>query len=349
MKSIKINNKLSFSQNLPPLVIAEISCNHSGSKKSLIKHIEIANKYGADLVKIQTYEASDITSPKKNKTLKIKKGLWKNKFYWDLYKKAQTPYSWHKDAFSFARKKGITLFSTPFSIKAVNFLENLKVSLYKISSFEITDLNLIDRIGKTKKPVIISTGMSSMREIKNAINCIKKYHSKIVVLHCVSGYPTPEKDAHLERINILKKELPGILIGLSDHTNNIKTSVASSLLGVVAIEKHFMISNKVKSEDKKFSILPTDLRLLKSETQKYFEFLGKKNLSIKKSEKDSLKFRRSIYAFKDLKKGKKITAKNICCLRPKIGIGSEFFFKIIGKKLKRNKKSYDPIRFSDLR
>ena len=278
MKKIKINNKLSFSQNYPPLIIAEISCNHGGNKNNLIKHIDAANKFGADLIKIQTYEADDITSPKKNETFKIKKGLWKNKYYWDLYKKAQTPYSWHKDAFNFARKKGITLFSTPFSIKAVDFLESLKVSLYKISSFEITDINLIDRIGKTKKPVIISTGMASMNEIKNAIKCIKKYHSKIVILHCVSGYPTPEKDAHLERINILKKKLPGVLIGLSDHTNNIKTSVASSILGVVAIEKHFMISNKIKSEDKKFSILPKDLRALKSETQKYFEFLGKKNL-----------------------------------------------------------------------
>jgi len=345
---IKINKKIFFSEKLPPKIIAEISCNHMGNKKLLIKHILAAKKAGADLVKIQTYEAKDITCNIKNNSFKNKKGLWKNNYLWDLYKKAETPFSWHKDIFQIAKKNNITLFSSPFSIRAVELLEKLNVELYKIASFEITDLNLINRVAQTKKPVIVSTGMASLKEIENAVKHIQKYHKKIILLHCVSGYPTPEKDANLSRINFLRKKFKNIKIGMSDHTNGINTSVAASMLGTVAIEKHFILSKKIKSEDNAFSIDPKDLIKLKQAVNKNFDFLGHNRNDIKKIEQDSVKFRRSIFASSNIKRNQKITKKNICCLRPKIGISADKYFKILGKKMKKNKSKFDPIYLGDI-
>jgi len=348
IKMIKINKKIIFSDKLPPKIIAEISCNHMGNKNLLIKHLLAAKKAGADLVKIQTYEAEDITCKIKNKNFKIKDGLWKNNYFWDLYKKAETPFAWHKEIFTIAKKNNITLFSSPFSVRAVELLEKLNVQLYKIASFEITDLNLINRVAQTKKPVILSTGMASLKEIENAVNCIKKYHKKIILLHCVSGYPTPEQDSNLLRINFLKKKFKNIHVGMSDHTNSINTSIAAGLLGVVAIEKHFILSKKINSEDNAFSINPKEMTELKKKIINNFSFLGHNRKDIKNSEKESLKFRRSIFASSRIKKNKKITKKDICCLRPKIGLSADQYFNIIGKKIKTNKEKFDPIYLKDI-
>ena len=185
---IKIDKNFSFDYKKKPLIIAEISGNHAGNKKKFLNLIIKASQNGADLVKIQTYEPDDITL--KNLNFKIKKGIWKGKELWELYKKACTPYEWHHDAFKVAKKYNINLFSTPFSLRALNFLERKKVNLYKISSFEITDLNLINEIAKTKKPIIISTGLSTISEIKQSLKVINRYHNKVIILHCVSEYPT---------------------------------------------------------------------------------------------------------------------------------------------------------------
>ncbi len=207
---IKISNKLSFSNLSPPLVIAEISANHCGNKSKFLKLIKLAHKNGADLIKIQTYEANDIVIKSNTAAYKIKKGIWKNKSMWELYNQAQTPYRWHKSAFELAKKIGATLFSSPFSIKAVNFLEKQNVKLYKIASLEITDLKLIETIAKTKKPIIISTGASNFKEVKQALKVINKYHNRVIILHCVSAYPTPLEKANLSRVIMLKKNLKKI-------------------------------------------------------------------------------------------------------------------------------------------
>ncbi len=347
MKKIIINKNLIFQDNQPSKIIAEISCNHLGKKNLLIKHILKAHESGADLIKIQTYEADDICLKSNHKNFQIKKGIWKGKYLWDLYDKAQTPYKWHRDIFIFAKKRGINLFSTPFSPKAVDFLEKLNVPLYKISSFEITDLNLVKKIAKTCKPVIVSTGMSTEREIKNAIKIIKKYHNKIILLHCVSGYPTPESEAHLNRMNLLKKKFKGIMVGLSDHTNDIKTSIVASTLGATVIEKHFILSKKIKSEDVSFSILPKQLNNLKKQIIENYKFLGNEQFQIKKSEKNSLNFRRSLFAKKNLKKNQVLRENDVVALRPKIGLSADKFYKILGKKIKVNKKKFSPILNSD--
>ena len=340
---IRINKKISFSEKKAPLIIAEISANHCGKKSLFLKHIKIAAKSGADLIKIQTYEPQDITINSKKSFFKIKKGIWRGQNYWTLYKKACTPFSWHKDAFLLAKKLKVTLFSTPFSERAVDFLEKFNVPLYKISSFEITDHALINKIASTKKPIILSTGMASLSEIKKAIKIIKKYHNKIIILYCVSGYPTPENESHISSIPFLKKALKTKLIGLSDHTNSINSTLASIAYNIVAVEKHFKISNKIKSPDAQFSIIPDDLKKLKKLSKIYFNCLGRPKKIIKKSEKESIKFRRSIFSSLKIKVGEKITKKNIIALRPKIGIDASKYFNILGKTAKLNIPKDSPI------
>ena len=329
--------------NLKPLIIAEISANHSGSKKKFLKLIRSAAMNGADLVKIQTYEAKDITLNN------YKVG---NLNLWNLYSKAKTPLNWHKDAFKLAKKLNIILFSTPFSVRAVQFLEKFNVRLYKISSFEITDLLLIDAIAKTKKPIILSTGMASLKEIDRAVNCIKKYHSKITILHCVSGYPTKEEDINLSRLVFMRQKYKEFNIGLSDHTDDINSSIASCCLGATFIEKHYILNKNDKSLDQKFSIDPKQLKKLSIFAKEiYKSLLNKKklnNLPNSKGESYSKLFRRSIFLTKNLNKGDKITLNNVSTFRPSIGIKSENIFKVIGKRVNKNKKKNEPLRYADL-
>lgn len=221
---INLNKKLKIGNNQRTLIIAEVSANHCGSKKNFINHILKAKEYGADLIKIQTYEPEDMIV---NKKFQIKKGLWKGKNLWNLYKKAQTPFDWHYDAFKVAKKNGIELFSTPFSIRALKFLNNFKPNIYKIASFELTDHRLVTEIAKKKKPIIMSTGLSSISEINAALKIIRRYHNKIILLYCVSGYPTPLEDINFKNIEKIKTNTKVELIGFSDHTKGIDASVAS--------------------------------------------------------------------------------------------------------------------------
>lgn len=341
---IKINKKISFDTSKRPLIIAEISGNHNGNKKLFLKHIKEAATNGADLVKIQTYEPKDITLDSKHKRFKIQEGIWKNKNLFDLYKNAHTPYKWHKDAFKLAKKLKIPLFSSPFSSRGVALLEKFNVPIYKLASLEITDFNLVIEIAKTRKPIIISTGCASINEIKECVKLINKYHNKIIILHSVTKYPTEDNKANILRILELKKNFKKNMIGLSDHTKNIFSSIAATSLGIVLIEKHFIINKNISSEDVKFSIDIKELKLLKLYTEKIFMMLNSKidqNLPNKKH-------RRSLFAKRDILKGSIIQKKDLNSLRPKIGLCSSNFFKIIGKKIKKNKKKDDPIYLKDI-
>lgn len=342
---IKINKNLSISNKNPPIVIAEISGNHTGKKSSFLNHIRLAKKNGADMVKIQTYEPEDITLNQRGKKFRMNSGTWKGKFLWDLYKKAHTPFSWHYDAFKLAKKLNITLFSSPFSKRAVDLLEEFKVPLYKVASFEITDLELIDYIARKRKPIIISTGMASLKEIKNAIKVIEKYHKKIIILYCVSGYPTKISEANISTIKIFKKLFKNYLIGISDHTNDIYSALAATSLGATVIEKHFILNKKMKSVDRSFSIDCTDLNNLKNFSKNIHLALGKPYIGPKKNEINSLKLRRSIFAIKDINKGEKFSKNNIRSYRPKIGIGSEKYVEVLGKTAKRKFIKGSPIFF----
>ena len=342
---IKIKKNIYFGYKTRPLIIAEISGNHGGSKKKFLNLIIQAAKNGADLVKIQTYEPDDITI--KNINFKIKKGIWSGSKLWNLYQRACTPYNWHDEAFDIAKKNKIELFSTPFSLKALSFLESRKVNLYKISSFEITDLKLINEIAKTKKPIIISTGLSSIKEIQKSLNVINKYHNKVIIMHCVSNYPTQLIDTNLKRIIELKNIFKKNLIGLSDHTNGIISSICATTLGIVAIEKHLKLAPDEKTDDAQFSILPKDLQELKKITKDIFisRFNSKKIVL----NKDNIIFRRSIFANKALRINTKLKESDLVTYRPKIGIDASFFYKIINKKLNKNLKKNDPIFWKDIK
>jgi pseudaminic acid synthase len=342
---IRINRNVVFDYEKPPLIIAEVSSNHNGSKKKFLELINAAYDHKADLVKIQTYEPKDITFDNNDRKFLIKKGIWKGKNLWDLYQKTQTPLSWHADAFKLAKKRKKILFSTPFSIRTLNFLKKFNPQLYKISSFEITDLNLIKEIAKTKKPIILSTGASNVNEIFSAIKIIKKFHNKIILLHCVSCYPTPIEDANIRRINFLKKKFKKCLIGLSDHTASISSSLSATAIGVVAIEKHIKLNENSKSEDSDFSLSVNNLEQLKNISKDIF--LSLKSSSTKremnKTELSNRIYRRSIYASKNIKSGEFISINNIKTLRPEIGISANQYDNILGMKITKDIKKNQPI------
>ena len=238
---IKINNNLNFNSEGPPLLIAEISANHCGSKKKFLQHILKAKKSGADLVKIQTYEVSDMTI---NNKFKIKSGAWKGLNISHLYKKAQTPFEWHYDAFKLAKKNKICLFSTPFSLRALSFLKKFNPPIYKVASFEITHIPLLKKIAKTKKPVILSTGMANINEISKAIKTLKKNGcNKIILLHCVSQYPADIRSCNLRSIKFLSDKF-NCEVGWSDHTkNSLLVFDAITNFSAKYIEFHFDLND----------------------------------------------------------------------------------------------------------
>ncbi len=329
---IKINNNLVVSNNSKPLLIAEISANHGGSKKKFLNHILQAKQNGADLVKIQTYEPQDMII---DKNFKIRKGLWKNKKLWKLYEEAMTPFEWHYDAFKLAKKNGIELFSTPFSVRGVKFLKQFKPKIYKIASFEITDLNLINEVAKELRPIIISTGLASNKEIKDAINTIRKWHNKIIVLYCVSSYPAKLEEVNFKKIKELEKITKVKNIGFSDHTKGVIASTISLTFGACIIEKHFKLSEKTKSHDSTFSVSSNELQLLRKNIDDVY-LLIKTNRE--KANNDSLFFRRSIYATKNITKGEILTKNNMACYRPFLGKSANKYNNLLGKKAVKNFK-----------
>jgi len=340
---IKLNKVLKISGNSKPLIIAEVSANHCGSKKKFLQHIIAAKKCGADLVKIQTYQPEDMLV---NKNFVIKKGLWKNNNLWELYRKAQTPYEWHYDAFKLARKNKIELFSTPFSIKSLNFLKKFKPNLYKISSFELTDYNLVNEIAKLNKPIILSTGLANIEEINNAIKIIKKWHNKLILMYCVSSYPTKLEEINFKKIDLLKKKTGIPNIGFSDHTIGISAAIASISCGVRIVEKHFKLNGKNKSPDQIFSINETQTKKLRLEFDNLYKIYSK---SLNLETKNSLFFRRSIYAISNIKRNEKFTKKNIACYRPFTGLCASNYFNLIGKKSRRSIKINSVLKSNDLK
>tara|TARA_B100000886_G_scaffold292570_1_gene218450 strand:+ start:1052 stop:2086 length:1035 start_codon:yes stop_codon:yes gene_type:complete len=342
---IRINKNIVFSENHRPVIIAEISANHCGKKKLFLKLINDAHNSGADAVKIQSYEPKDITINSKSNKFRIQKGIWKGKYLWDIYKKTQTPFEWHKDAFKLARRKKITLFSTPFSLRAVDLLEKEKVKFYKIASLENDDEMLIKRIAKTKKPIILSSGATNFKSIQKTLNIINKYHNKVIILHCVSEYPTASNKTNLNRITKLKNKFKKNLIGISDHTNDIDTSLASVPLGAIAIEKHFKLKNKT-SLDSKFSITSDKFKILREKSEIYFKALGK--LGTFKVKDEFANHKRSLFAKEKILKNQKFSTKNIISLRPLVGIRSSDVKKVLKKKAKRNIKKDSPIYLKDI-
>jgi len=283
-----------------PFFVAEISANHCGDFNLAKRLIKCAKLNGADAVKLQTYTPDTMTVKSNKKYFKIKNGLWKGYQLWDLYNKAQTPLHWHKDLFKYAKKIGIIIFSSPFDESAVDFLEKLKCPIYKVASFEMTDIPLIKKIAKTKKPIIISTGMANLKEIEETFNIAKKYGSNdICLLYCVSKYPSETKDFNLNNIKILKEKFK-CKVGLSDHSKDNRVAIAAVAAGAEIIEKHIALDNQKKGLDIEFSLKGKEIKHFRRDIDLASDLLGKSFFFRNSSEKNSKIFRRSIFTIKKI-------------------------------------------------
>lgn len=325
-----------------PYIIAELSANHNGKLETALKIIEEAKKAGADAVKLQTYTADTITLDCDSEEFQIHGGLWDGKNLYQLYKEAQMPWEWHSILFEHARKLGITIFSSPFDNTAVDLLESLNAPAYKIASFEAVDLPLIKYVASTGKPMIISTGMADADEIQEAIQAARDGGCKeLAILHCVSGYPAPAADYNLRTIPDMMKRF-GLVTGLSDHTLDNTTAIASVVMGASVIEKHFTLDRSGGGPDDSFSLEPAELAALCRDSKTAWASLGQVDYGRKSSEQGNVKFRRSLYFVKDLKAGDIIKADDVRSVRPGFGLAPKYFDEIVHKFASRDIKANTP-------
>ena len=332
----------------PPYIVAEVSANHNGNLETARKLIEAAKKSGANAVKLQTYKPDTITIDCDAKDFLIQGGLWNGRTLYDLYGEAHTPWEWHAPLFEFARKIGITIFSSPFDTTAVDLLENLNAPAYKIASFELVDLPLIKYVAATRKPMILSTGMANVDEIQEALDTAREGGcQELSILHCVSGYPAPAEDYNLRVIPDLIERF-GLVTGLSDHTLGNTTAITSIAMGASIIEKHFTLDRNGGGPDDSFSLEPKDLENLCQDTKVAWRSLGYANYDNKKSEQENIKFRRSLYVVHDIKAGEIITKENVKSIRPGFGLPPKFLDQGIGKTASIDLNKGKPLTLDDL-
>lgn len=314
----------------PPYVIAEMSANHNGRLEQALRIIDAARQAGADAVKLQTYRPDTITLNCDSEEFRIRGGLWDGRTLYDLYREAHLPWEWHTPLFEHARKTGITLFSSPFDTTAVDLLEDLNAPAYKIASFEAIDLPLIRYVAATGKPMIISTGMADAEEIAEAVTAARDGGChELALLHCVSGYPAPAADYNLRTLPDMQRRF-GVVTGLSDHTLDNSTAVASVALGACIIEKHFTLDRNGGGPDDSFSLEPQELHSLCRSTRTAWEALGTVDYGRKSSELGNVQFRRSLYFVRDLRRGETITPDAVRSVRPGFGLAPKHLDRLIG-------------------
>ncbi len=331
-----------------PYIIAELSANHNGDIKRAFKIMEEAKKAGADAIKLQSYTHNTITIDCDSEDFQIHGGLWDGQTLYELYKKAHMPWDWHKPLFEKARELDITIFSSPFDFSAVEILEELDAPAYKIASFEVIDLPLIKRVAQTGKPIIISTGMANEEEIAEAIKTAKENGCQdLIVLHCVSGYPAPAEQYNLRTVRDIAERFD-VLSGLSDHTIDNAVAVTSVAFGACLIEKHVTLNRNGGGADDSFSIEPPELKALCKDTKTAWQALGIVNYNRTDAEKGNAKFRRSIYAIKDIAEGDMFTSENIRSIRPGFGLAPKHYETILGKKAKKKILRGMPIAFDQI-
>ncbi|WP_323835292.1 pseudaminic acid synthase [Photorhabdus africana] len=345
MKSYITINGRKIGPNEPPYIIAELSANHNGDINRAIKIMTLAKEAGADAIKLQTYTPDTITMNCDSDEFQINGGLWDGQTLYQLYKSAYMPWEWHIPLFKKAEELGITIFSSPFDFTAIDFLEELNAPAYKVASFEIVDLPLIKRIAQTKKPMIISTGMANEDEILEAINTARENGcEELIVLHCVSGYPAPADQYNLRTISDISRKF-NVLSGLSDHTIDNATAVASVALGACLIEKHVTLDRNGGGADDSFSLEPKELELLCKDTKTAWLSLGNVNYEKTEAEKGNVKFRRSLYAVRDIAKGEKLTPENIKSIRPGFGLPPKYYEDVLGKHANIDIKAGTALKF----
>ena len=318
----------------PPIYyVAEISANHLGSLDRAHKLVELASEAGASAIKLQTYKPETMTLPLEKFSISKNHQLWGGMSLFHLYEEAMTPWSWHKELFEHAKELGIDAFSSPFDFSAVDFLEELSCPIYKIASMETGDVDLISYVASKGKPMIISTGASTLSEIEQAVVAAERIRNDLTLLVCTSSYPADATEAHIRRIPALKERF-SVDVGLSDHTLGIGVSVAAIALGATVIEKHLTLKRKDGGHDAAFSLEPEEFRLLVEEGNKANASLGDSEWSIQESESESRRLRRSLHIVKSVKQGELATRENIKALRPNSGGPISDIQRIIGKRFK---------------
>lgn len=330
-------------RNNRPFIIAEMSGNHNQSLDRAIKIVDAAADAGAHAIKLQTYTADTITV-QGALTISEPNSLWKGRELYDLYKEAYTPWEWHKPIFEHANKRGLIAFSSPFDDTAVDFLESLNVPMYKIASFENTDHILLKKVAHTGKPVIMSTGVSTVEDIDESVKLLRANGCKeLILLKCTSTYPATPENTNLRAIPELKR-LFNCYVGLSDHTMGVGASVAAIALGAMVIEKHFTLRRADGGVDSAFSLEPQELKSLVEETERAYLALGTPFLGIQKAEEGNTKYKRSLYVVEDMKKGEVFTPVNVKSKRPAFGLHTRDYEKVIGKKAKQDIQRGTPLK-----
>lgn len=330
-----------------PFIIAEMSGNHNQSLERALKIVDAAAESGAHAIKLQTYTADTITI-KGTHTISDSNSLWYGTELYDLYKQAYTPWEWHKLIFERATQKGMIVFSSPFDETAVDFLETLNVPVYKIASFENTHIPLIKKVAKTGKPVILSTGVSTISDIDLAVKTLRNNNCEnFILLKCTSTYPSTPENSNVLTLPHLS-QLFGCHVGLSDHTMGIGASVAAVALGARVIEKHFTLNRSDGGVDSVFSLEPHEFKSLVIETERAFQSLGTVKYGVQLPEEKSKLFKRSIYVSKDIKKGEIFTIENIKIIRPSYGLDPKYYEMVLGRKSKIDLTGGTPLTFDCL-
>ena len=345
MTRISIEN-FEISKQSPCFIVAELSANHNQKIENAINAINAAKKCGADAIKIQTYTPDTITLDVKSDLFKVQKNtIWEGKYLYELYKEAFTPWEWHEELFKTAKDEGIICFSSPFDNSAIDLLESLNCPAYKIASFEITDIPLIEYTASKGKPMIISTGIATEHDIQLAIDtCHQAGNENIILLKCTSSYPTPVENVNLNTMPDLGDKFD-VLFGLSDHTQGIEVPLAAVALGAKVIEKHFIIDKSIGGPDASFSLDFDEFKQMVDGVRKVEKSLGKITYQLDKNAKKSKEFSRSLFIVSDMKKGDKITPENVRSIRPGYGLHPKHYHKILTKIVNRDLKRGTPLDF----
>ncbi|MFW2441188.1 pseudaminic acid synthase [Aliarcobacter butzleri] len=320
-------------------IIAELSANHNGSLQTALDSIKAAKECGANAIKLQTYTADTLTLNSRNEDFMISGGtLWDGKNLYELYQEAYTPWEWHKELFDYAKSLDIDIFSTPFDKTAVDFLETLNPTAYKIASFEITDYELVRYTASKQKPIIISTGIATIDEIQDVVNICKSVgNENIILLKCTSEYPAPLNEANLKTISNMKETF-GVEVGFSDHTLGIVAPVVAVTLGAKVIEKHFIIDKSIGGADCGFSMDKKEFKQMVEAIRDTEKLIGVVDYSLNEKRKKQRRFARSLYISSDIKKGEVFTLENIKSVRPFYGLHPKYLNDILGKVAKKDYK-----------
>lgn len=345
MKSFQINDFEIGSGKT--FIVAELSANHNQNFDIAVKTLKAAKESGADAIKFQTYTPDTLTIDVDNDYFKINKDtLWDGKTLYELYKEAYTPWEWQPKLKKIADDIGLICFSTPFDKTAVDFLEKMNVPAYKVASFEINDIPLIEYIASKGKPVILSTGIANQIDIEDALTAVRKTgNESIALLKCTSAYPALYEEANLKTIADMSERF-NVVVGLSDHTLGTSVAIASVALGAKIIEKHFILDRKMGGPDSEFSIEPDEFKYLVKSIREVEKAIGEVNYEISEKVEKNRIFARSLFIVEDIKKGEKFTEKNVRSIRPGYGLPPKHINEIIGKKAKENYEKGTPLKWS---